>query len=50
VLGDVLEHYVSAKAARETYGVVLSGSAEAETLAVDAAATAALRAELRKQR
>jgi N-methylhydantoinase B len=43
---DVLEELVSARAAREQYGVVLDPA----TLAVDAAATAALRAALRAAR
>ena len=43
---DVLDEYVSIEAARERYGVVLTGSAEACDLAVDTAATATLRAEL----
>ena len=43
---DVLDEYVSVEAARERYGVVLTGSAEAYDLAVDDAATAALRAQL----
>ncbi|MGD9536178.1 MAG: hydantoinase B/oxoprolinase family protein [Alphaproteobacteria bacterium] len=47
VLDDVLERYVSVDAAREIYGVVLSGDAEAETLAIDEAATAKLRAQWR---
>ena len=44
VLEDVLERYVTAGHAREVYGVVLSGSADDETLAVDETATASLRA------
>jgi len=44
---DVLDEYVSLSAAREKYGVVLTGSLENYDLAVDAAATAALRARLR---
>ena len=46
VLDDVLDEYVSPAAARERYGVVLTGSADAGDLAVDEAATAARRAEL----
>ena len=42
VLDDVLDDYVSIDAARERYGVVITG--EGAALAVDAAATAALRA------
>ena len=44
VLADVLEGYVSAAAARESYGVALCGSAEDGTLAVDTAETERLRA------
>jgi N-methylhydantoinase B len=43
---DVLDEYVSAEAARDRYGVVLRGSAEDGSLAVDAEATRALRARL----
>ena len=43
VLGDVREGLVSAGAAREVYGVAVTGSVEEDTLAVDAAATALLR-------
>lgn len=43
VLTDVLERYETVERARDIYGVVLSGSVEDETLAVDKAATAALR-------
>jgi N-methylhydantoinase B len=46
VLEDVLDEYVSVAAARERYGVVMAGDAAAGTLAVDAAATAALRERL----
>ncbi len=48
VLDDVLERYVSLKAARDIYGVVLSGAADDETLAIDEAATVKRRAELRR--
>jgi N-methylhydantoinase B len=44
---DVLDEYVSLRAAREKYGVVLTGSLEDYDLAVDVAATAALRHEMR---
>ena len=44
---DVLELWETPERAREVYGVVLTGSAADETLAVDADATEALRAELR---
>jgi N-methylhydantoinase B len=47
VLDDVLDEYVSVAAARERYGVVLTGSLEALDLAVDEAATRALRARMR---
>jgi N-methylhydantoinase B len=46
VLQDVLNEFVSFRAARDDYGVVLTGA----PLAVDAAATAALRKSLRAQR
>jgi N-methylhydantoinase B len=47
VLEDVLDEYVSVAAARERYGVVLTGSLENLDLAVDEAATRALRERLR---
>ena len=49
---DVLDEYVSVEAARERYGVVLTGSVEDGDLAVDAdtAHARALRAEARGQR
>jgi N-methylhydantoinase B len=50
VLDDVLDEYVSPESARRDYGVVLSGSLEAFDLAVDAAATAELRANRRAAR
>src|SRR5881398_1762739 len=50
VLEDVLDEYVSVKAARRSYGVVLTGSLEEPTLAVDRAATERLRAEIRAGR
>ncbi len=50
VLDDVLDEYVSVEGARRDYGVVLTGSLEDLTLAVDAQATAALRARLRAER
>ncbi len=46
VLDDVLEGWVTAESAAQVYGVAFSGSDQA--LAVDAQATAALRAELAK--
>ncbi len=45
VLEDVLDEYVSIAAARERYGVVLTGSIEAFDLAIDEEATRSLRAE-----
>jgi N-methylhydantoinase B len=47
---DVLDEYVSIEAARARYGVVLSGTPEACDVAVDVAATNALRATLRAER
>jgi N-methylhydantoinase B len=47
VLRDVLERWETPARARDVYGVVLTGRAEDETLAVDAAATAAARAAMR---
>jgi N-methylhydantoinase B len=47
VLDDVLDEYVSVEGARRDYGVVLTGSLAEWTLAVDHAATEALRAEMR---
>ena len=47
VCRDVLERWETAARAREIYGVVLSGSPDDDSLAVDASATAALRASLR---
>ncbi len=47
VLDDVLDEYVSVAGARADYGVVLTGSLEELTLAVDEPATAAERARLR---
>ncbi len=44
VLDDVLDEYVSVEGAARDYGVVLTGSLEDLTLAVDEAATARLRA------
>ena len=44
---DVLDEYVSLGAAREKYGVVLTGSLEEYDLAVDVKATQALRQEMR---
>jgi N-methylhydantoinase B len=47
---DVLDEYVSHEAARDRYGVVLRGSAEEGTLAVDLPATRALRERLAGER
>ncbi|MEQ8661230.1 MAG: hypothetical protein RLW62_10465 [Gammaproteobacteria bacterium] len=46
MLKDVLERWESIERARDVYGVVLTGSVDDDTLAIDAAATAARRAEL----
>jgi N-methylhydantoinase B len=50
VLDDVLDEYVSVSGARRDYGVVLVGSLEELTLAVDTVATDALRAAIRADR
>ena len=47
---DVLDEYVSLEAARERYGVALTGSVEAGDVAVDEAATHELRARLERER
>jgi N-methylhydantoinase B len=47
VLDDVLDEYVSPEGAERDYGVVLTGSLEDLTLAIDEEATAALRAQRR---
>ncbi len=47
---DVLDEYVSREAARDRYGVVFTGEVEDESLAVDEAATRALRERLRTER
>ncbi len=47
VLEDVWDEYVSVDAARDDYGVVITGSLEAMTLALDEGATEARRAERR---
>lgn len=46
VCEDVLDEKVSLRAARDKYGVVLTGTVDNYDLAVDAAATAALRAQM----
>jgi N-methylhydantoinase B len=50
VLDDVWDEYVSIGAARERYGVVITGSLAQMDLAIDASATAAQRARLREAR
>lgn len=50
VLDDVLDEYVSVTGAQRDYGVVLTGSLEDLTLAIDETATAALRTERRAAR
>lgn len=50
VLEDVWDEYVSVEGARRDYGVVVTGSLEEMTLALDDDATRALRAEMRKAR
>ena len=47
---DVLDEYVSGEAARERYGVVLTGSAEECDIEVDVAATEQLRVRLMAER
>jgi N-methylhydantoinase B len=47
VLDDVLDEYVSVDGARDDYGVVLTGSLDELTLAIDQEATRRLRAEMR---
>src|SRR5262249_39348130 len=48
VLDDVLDEYVSVEGARDDYGVVLTGSLEDLTLAIDEAATTSLRESRRR--
>jgi N-methylhydantoinase B len=50
VVEDVLDEYVSVGAAREKYGVVLTGSLADYDLAFDAAATRALREQMKAAR
>ena len=50
VLDDVLDEYVSVDGASREYGVVLTGSLEDLTLAVDFESTRALRADRRSAR
>ena len=47
VLSDVVDRYVTLDAAREKYGVVITGDPDKEDLAVDIASTEALRSEMR---
>ncbi len=47
VLDDVIDEYVSVEAARRDYGVVLTGSLDDLTLAIDEEATTTLRNEMR---
>ena len=47
VLEDVLEYYETVERARDIYGVVFTGSADEDTLAIDQDATARLRADRR---
>ncbi|HWM67602.1 MAG TPA: hydantoinase B/oxoprolinase family protein [Steroidobacteraceae bacterium] len=47
---DVLEGWITLPAARDTYGVVLKGSSEDGSLAVDGSATTSLRQELAGRR
>jgi N-methylhydantoinase B len=49
VLEDVLDEYVSVEAARRDYGVVLTGSLEDFSLAIDAKGTQALRAKMSRR-
>ena len=46
---DVLRGWETVERARDAYGVVLTGAVEEETLAIDEAATSALRVDLREQ-
>ena len=48
VLDDVWDEYVSVEGARRDYGVVITGSLEDMTLALDEAATADARADRRR--
>jgi N-methylhydantoinase B len=50
VLEDVWDEYVSIDAARDQYGVVITGSLDPMTLALDSDATGALRTERRARR
>jgi N-methylhydantoinase B len=50
VLDDVWDEYVSIDAARDEYGVVITGSIDDMTLALDRDATESLRALMRAAR
>ncbi|HUV11889.1 MAG TPA: hydantoinase B/oxoprolinase family protein, partial [Acidimicrobiia bacterium] len=50
VLDDVWDEYVSVDAAREQYGVVITGALDDMTLTLDDAATVARRAAMRAER
>ena len=50
VLDDVWDEYVSIEGAQRDYGVVITGSLEACTLALDLPATVALRANMKGAR
>jgi N-methylhydantoinase B len=50
VLDEVLDEYVSVRSARDDFGVVLTGSLEELTLAIDEEGTTGLRAQLRAGR
>ncbi len=50
VLDDVLDEYISIESARRDYGVVLTGTLEDLTLALDEPATTRLRAEMQAHR
>ena len=50
VRADVLDEYVSMAAARDRYGVVVTGSPETCDVALDVSATQSLRARLQAER
>ena len=47
MLHDLIEGWITAERARSVYGVVTTGDAESDTLAIDGLATQALRADMR---
>jgi N-methylhydantoinase B len=47
VLQDLIEGWITAERARSVYGVVTTGDAESDTLAIDGPATQAVRADMR---